>query len=30
VVYFSTGNDAPAPGEHSAFSRIEEQGAAGW
>jgi len=30
VVYFSTGNDAPAPGEHSAFSRVEEQSAAGW
>jgi CubicO group peptidase (beta-lactamase class C family) len=30
VVYFSTGNDAPAPGAHSAFSRPEEQGAAGW
>lgn len=30
VVYFSTGNDKPAPGEHSAFSRIEETSAAGW
>ncbi len=30
VVYFSTGNDAPAPGEHSAFSRVEEMGAVGW
>jgi hypothetical protein len=30
VVYFSTGNDAPAPGEHSAFSRIEEDSARGW
>ena len=30
VVYFSTGNDAPAAGEHSAFSRIEETSAAGW
>ena len=30
VVYFSTGNDAPAPGARSAFSRVEEQGATGW
>ena len=30
VVYFSTGNDAPGAGEHSAFSRVEEQGATGW
>ena len=30
VVYFSTGNDAPAPGEHSAFSRVEETSATGW
>ena len=30
VVYFSTGNDAPEPGEHSAFSRVEEMGAVGW
>lgn len=30
VVYFSTGNDKPAPGAHSAFSRIEETSAAGW
>jgi CubicO group peptidase (beta-lactamase class C family) len=30
VVYFSTGNDTPEPGERSAFSRIEEQSAAGW
>ena len=30
VVYFSTGNDKPEPGEHSAFSRVEEMGAAGW
>ena len=30
VVYFSTGNDKPAPGGHSAFSRIEETSAAGW
>ena len=30
VVYFSTGNDTPAPGEHSAFSRIEETSAVGW
>ena len=30
VVYFSTGNDKPEPGEHSAFSRIEETSAAGW
>ncbi|MFT4178176.1 MAG: serine hydrolase domain-containing protein [Thermomonas sp.] len=30
VVYFSTGNDAPEPGKHSAFSRIEETSAAGW
>ena len=29
VVYFSTGNDKPEPGEHSAFSRIEETSAAG-
>lgn len=25
VVYFATGNDAPEPGERSAFSRIEEK-----
>jgi CubicO group peptidase (beta-lactamase class C family) len=30
VAYFSTGNDAPEPGEHSAFSRVEELSAAGW
>ena len=30
VVYFSTGNDKPAPGAHSAFSRIEETSAAEW
>ena len=30
VVYFSTGNDAPEPGAHSAFSRIEETSATGW
>jgi len=30
VVYFSTGNDKPEPGERSAFSRIEEQSAQGW
>ena len=30
VVYFSTGNDKPEAGERSAFSRIEEQSAAGW
>ncbi|RZA21969.1 MAG: class A beta-lactamase-related serine hydrolase [Lysobacteraceae bacterium] len=30
VVYFSTGNDKPEPGAHSAFSRIEEQSASGW
>ena len=30
VVYFSTGNDKPAPGAQSAFSRIEETSAAGW
>ena len=30
VVYFSTGSDTPKSGEHSAFSRVEEQGAAGW
>ena len=30
VAYFSTGNDAPAPGEHSAFSRVEETSATGW
>jgi CubicO group peptidase (beta-lactamase class C family) len=30
VVYFSTGNDKPEPGERSAFSRIEETSAAGW
>ena len=30
VVYFSTGNDKPEPGEHSAFSRVEEMGAVGW
>ena len=29
VVYFSTGNDKPEPGKHSAFSRIEEQSATG-
>ena len=29
VVYFSTGNDKPEAGEHSAFSRIEEQSATG-
>ena len=29
VVYFSTGNDKPEPGAHSAFSRIEEESAAG-
>ena len=30
VAYFSTGNDAPEPGEHSAFSRVEEMSATGW
>lgn len=30
VVYFSTGNDTPAPGEHSAFSGVEERSAVGW
>ena len=30
VVYFSTGNDTPQPGERSAFSRIEETSASGW
>ncbi|HSD16372.1 MAG TPA: serine hydrolase domain-containing protein [Thermomonas sp.] len=30
VVYFSTGNDTPEPGAHSAFSRIEETSAIGW
>lgn len=29
VVYFSTGNDTPEPGERSAFSRIEEELARG-
>ncbi len=29
VAYFSTGNDHPAPGEHSAFSAIEERQAQG-
>ena len=29
VVYFSTGNDKPEPGEHSAFSRVEEKLAPG-
>ena len=30
VVYFSTGNDTPEAGEHSAFSRVEEMSAVGW
>lgn len=30
VAYFSIGNDAPEPGKHSAFSRIEETSAVGW
>ena len=30
VVYFSTGNDKPEAGEHSAFSRIEKTSAKGW
>lgn len=30
VAYFSTGNDAPEPGQHSAFSRIEETSAVEW
>ena len=30
VAYFSTGNDAPEPGTHSAFSRVEETSATGW
>ncbi len=30
VAYFSTGNDAPEPGQHSAFSRVEETSAAEW
>ena len=30
VAYFSTGNDTPEGGEHSAFSRIEETSAVGW
>ncbi|HUG73326.1 MAG TPA: hypothetical protein VMK82_07885, partial [Steroidobacteraceae bacterium] len=30
LVYFATGMDRPEPGEHSAFSAIEEQSAAGW
>ena len=30
VVYFSTGNDTPAAGERSAFSRVEETSAVGW
>lgn len=30
VAYFSTGNDAPQPGQYSAFSRIEETSATGW
>ena len=30
VVYFSTGNDAPETGAHSAFSRVEEMSATGW
>lgn len=29
VVYFSTGNDAPEPGQRSAFSRVEERLARG-
>ena len=29
VVYFATGNDKPEPGEHSAFSRVEEKLAKG-
>lgn len=30
VAYFSTGNDKPVGGEHSAFSRVEETSAVGW
>ena len=30
VAYFATGVPNDSTGAHSAFSRIEEQGAAGW
>ncbi len=30
VVYFSTGNDKPEPGDRSSFSGIEEASAVGW